>query len=124
VLDLYTAGKKRNQIAAEMGCTYQTVCAVLRRFDDPAKAAGRTQRIQGVSTLDEVAEAKKNLIAELERLTQTERQLIERKALKLLSCWNGAGILIEKEGNRLALALPDCKELVEKLAAMLAEASS
>ena len=109
----------------ELDCGYQTVCHVLRSFDDkPTKKAGKTQRIQGLSALDEVAEAKKKLIAELERVTQTERQLIERKALKLLSCWNGAGILIEKEGNRLALALPDCKELVEKLAAMLADANS
>jgi hypothetical protein len=124
MLDLYTAGKKRHQIAEEMGCTYQTVCAVLRSFDHPATTAGRTHRIQGLSTLDEVAERKKTLLAELERVTQTERQLIERKALKLLPCWEGAGILIEKEGNRLALALPDCKELVEKLAAMLADANS
>jgi hypothetical protein len=117
MLDLYTAGKDRHQIAEELDCGYQTVCHVLRSFDGkPIKKAGRTQSL---STLDEVAEAKKKLIAELEMVTQTERQLIERKALKLLPCWDGAGILIEKEGNRLALALPDCKELVEKLVAIL-----
>jgi hypothetical protein len=119
MLDLYTAGKKRHQIAEETGYTYQTVCAILRSFDDhSARAAAKSQSL---STLDEIAEKKKTLLAELDRLTQTERQIIERKALKLLPCRDGAAILIEKEGNRLALALPDCKELVEKLAAMLAE---
>ncbi len=117
ILDLYTAGKQRRQIAEEMACGYQTVCHILRSFDDhPAKAAAKSQSL---STLDEVAEATKRLLVELEKVNQRERLLIENKALKLLPCWDGAGILIEKEGNRLALALPDCKELVEKLAAIL-----
>jgi hypothetical protein len=121
MLDLYTAGKERRQIAEEMGCAYQTVCAVLRSFDNhPAKAAAKSQSL---STLDEVAEEKKRLLAELEKVNQTERQLIERKALKVLPCWDSTGILIEKEGNRLALALPDCKELVEKLVAILGAAN-
>jgi transposase-like protein len=122
ILDLYTAGKNRHQIADEIDCNYQTVCTVLKSFDgDPVKRAAKRQSL---STLDDVAEQKKALLAQLEKLSQTEQQIIERKALKLLLCWEGQGILIEKEGNRFALALPDCQELVEKLAAMLRKIGS
>jgi hypothetical protein len=122
VLELFRAGKDRQQIAQEVGCSYQTVCYTLRGFNDNSvKKAGNTPSL---STLEQIAERKKTLLAELERVTQTEQQLMQRKALKLLPCWNGTGILIEKEGNQLALALPDCKELVEKLAVMLAPDAS
>ena len=120
IMKLFNSGKERQRIAEEVGCSYQTVCITLRESNGPKE----TVKVEQFSTPEEFAEAKKTLLAQLQKLEQGEQQLIQRKALKLLPCQNGEAILIEKEGNRLALALPDCRELVEKMSALLGEMSS
>jgi hypothetical protein len=64
-------------------------------------------------SLDAIATKKKLLEAQLKALQ--EQRLIEAKALKLIPCFDGKGVLIKKEGNQMAPLLEDAQELVEKL---------
>jgi hypothetical protein len=66
-------------------------------------------------SLDAIATKKKSLEAQLKALQEQEQRLIEAKALKLIPCYDGKGVLIKKEGSQMALLLEDAQELVEKL---------
>jgi hypothetical protein len=56
----------------------------------------------------------------LKALEEQEQRLIEAKALKLIPCFEGKGVLIKKEGSQIGLHLEDARELVEKLSEYLA----
>jgi len=72
-------------------------------------------------SLDAIAAKKKSLEAQLKALQEQEQRLIEAKALKLIPCYDGKGVLIKKEGNQMALLLEDAQELVEKLTDFLTQ---
>ena len=66
-------------------------------------------------TIDAIDAEEKVLIAQLQKLTAEKQRLLEMKALKIMSCWDGDGVLIQKENERMALRLEDAQELAEKL---------
>jgi hypothetical protein len=66
-------------------------------------------------SVDSIEEQEKMLKAQLASLERQKQVLIEAKALKLSPCWDGKGILISKEGERMGLKLEDARELVSKL---------
>jgi hypothetical protein len=70
--------------------------------------------------LDAIAAKKKLLETQLKALQEQEQRLIEAKALKLIPCYDGKGMLIKKEGSQIGLYLDDARELVEKLIEYLA----
>jgi len=72
------------------------------------------------ATLDVIDAQEKALQAQLQKLAADKQRLLDLKALKILPCWDGAGVLIKKENERMALRLDDARELVEKLTDFLA----
>jgi hypothetical protein len=72
-------------------------------------------------TLDAIALKKKFYEDQLKALAKEEQKLIDAKALKLIPCYDGKGVLIKKEGNQMALLLEDAQELVEKLTDFLTQ---
>lgn len=66
-------------------------------------------------TLDSIAQKKRDLQIQLDSLQKEETRLVELTALKVQPCYEGKGLLITKEGNRVALYMPDVKILIEKL---------
>jgi len=115
VKELFNRGVTRTQIAEQLNISYQSVCAHLR--EDKSKESSPP-----VVTLENLAVKEKQLEAELQRVQQERQRLIELRALKVVLCWEGKGILISKEGDRLALSLDDCTDLVTKLEEILTSA--
>ncbi|MGA8871036.1 MAG: hypothetical protein WB460_07855 [Candidatus Acidiferrales bacterium] len=65
-------------------------------------------------SLDDIAQRKRDLEAELQKLKDKERRLLEAKQFKLT--WFDTGFLrVEKEGNAMTLSIADWKELTERL---------
>lgn len=71
--------------------------------------------------LDTIAAKRKFLEEQLKSLIAEEQKLIELKALKLMFCWDGKGVLIKKENSQIALSLEDAQELVGKLTEFLTQ---
>lgn len=66
-------------------------------------------------TIDDIDAQEKALQAQLQKLAGEKQRLIDLKALKVKRCWNGEGVLIQKENEHMALRLADVAELAEKL---------
>jgi len=115
VRELFTRRLTRKEIAEQLNISYQSVCAHLRD-DKPKKFS------PPVVTLESIADKEKRLEAELQKVKQEKQRLIDLKALKVVPCWEGKGILISKEGSQLALSLNDCKDLMNKLEDILTSA--
>ena len=115
-MELVAKGMSTKEIAAQLGINPMSVYYHIK-----GRTNKRTQPAP-VQTLESISQEEKDLLAQLERLTQKKNQLIEAKRLKLVPCWQDReerGILISKESNKLALSIADCHELVGKLTDML-----
>jgi hypothetical protein len=118
VAHLHSEGKAYAEIARSLGWNEQTIANDLHviKHGSTLKVTKPTSK---PLTLDLIASQKQALEAQLKVLAAEEQRLIEAKALKTMLCWDGKGILIQKEGNRLALSLEDCVRLVGKLGDLL-----
>ncbi len=66
-------------------------------------------------TLDAVSEQRRQLEAQLASLTVKENALREAQRIKAVFCWDGKGVLISKESNRVGIPLEDVPELIQIL---------
>jgi hypothetical protein len=114
VLDLHGQGFSTPQIAARLGVSAVTVYYHLN------KETGKTWKGNPtVITLDTLSQKESELQRQLHKVQVEKERLIELKKLKLESCWGGTGVLLSKEGNKLALGLEDARLLVDKLTDIL-----
>ena len=72
-------------------------------------------------SLSSIENKKAELQLELQRLEAEETRLRELKALKVAFCWDGSGIVIEKETNKLALPISDAQTLIDKITELLTQ---
>ncbi len=119
-------GLSRAQLAAKicgpLGISEVNAYQFLRSHEEQLSARGLPidaqygRRHRRISTsLETISQKRSTLEAQLAALNREEQRLIEAKALKLTPCWEGNGVLIQKEGSSLGLTLDDAKELAEKL---------
>jgi hypothetical protein len=119
-------GLSRTQLATKLsgqsGISQETAYQFLRNNEEqlstrvlPSDAYHGRRQTRIPTTLERVAEKRLALEAQLTALKKEEQRLIEARSLKLTPCWEGNGILIQKEGSSLGLLLDDAKELAEKL---------
>jgi hypothetical protein len=107
-----------NQIAHRLGVSLPTIYNDLRSLDGGSSYIRSSSPVRPSTTfrdLDAVVQKRRDLEAQLFRLQQEEQRLIEMKALKIMPCWEGRGVLIQKGNERMALSPEDAKELAEKL---------
>lgn len=82
---------------------------------------GRSPAPRVSVSLSSIESKKAELQRELQRLETEEARLLELKALKVAFCWDGRGVVIEKETNKLALPISDAQTLVDKITELLTQ---
>ena len=109
-------GTPRAKLAEMFGVSSQTVEYHLSKHTN-----GVSRGLGFPPDLDSIRTQMANLQRQMEELQAKERRLREYKEVKLLPCWEGKGLLIQHESNRLALKLEDAGTLAEKLIDFLGE---
>jgi len=123
VNELHAKGLDCKQIAIELNVTKAAVSYHLNKLstskDGRSHKSARIKLPDIPGDLSEIEREKQQLQARLANLIAAQEKIIEAKRLKLNFCWDRKGVLIEKEGQRLALSLEDCGQLSSRLEDML-----
>ena len=123
VNELHAKGLDCKQIAIELNVTKAAVSYHLNKLstskDGRSHKSARIKLPDIPGDLSEIEREKQQLQARLANLIAAQEKIIEAKRLKLNFCWDRKGVLIEKEGQRLALSLEDCGQLTSRLEDML-----
>lgn len=88
---------------------------------DRLPRVGRPPAPRVFLSLPTIEGKKAELQRELQRLEAEEARLRELKAVKVAFCWDGSGVVIEKETNKLALPISDAQTLIDKLTELLTQ---
>jgi transposase-like protein len=64
------------------------------------------------TSIEQFASEEQKLERQLADLRAKKQAAIEAKQWKLLSCWDGRGVLLKKEGNQMGVMLEDAEELI------------
>jgi DeoR/GlpR family transcriptional regulator of sugar metabolism len=123
VRELLLSDLSIRQIAEKTGVAQPTIQNDINQMGGLKALRGPLSN-PSLQTVEALDEREKLLMAQLEKLTADRKALIEAKALKLLSCFDGKGVLIRKESSSLGLSLDDAYELVDRLTAYLSALGS
>jgi len=117
VVELFKAGQSYESIRQIMLAEGSTESLIYGDYTAAKTALAPKKNVSTpVSvTLDAVSEKRKALEAELAALQRKENELLEAKRTKVKYCWDGKGVLIQKEANMFAIGLADVPELIELL---------
>jgi hypothetical protein len=104
-------GKTMKTIADELGHAYPTISTWLN--DPRLQAIHNKTKIP--TTVEQFETEEQKLERQLADIRAKKQAAIEAKKWKFLRCWDGKGVLLQKEGNQLGVLLEDAEELVVML---------
>ena len=134
IKELFHTGISYREIAEKLGYSLGTVGTAINDMQKngelPYKFAAHQREKMGRTTavcqpkipvtIDAIAEQRAALEKQLQELTVREHQMRE---IKLASCWDGKGILITQNQERMGIRREDAETLIDKLTEFLTSGS-